>query len=473
MLLLGDDSRRYGRRNFLRIGALQLAGSAATCLTLADLARAAKNSRRRPGGPLDGVVRDRTIVFLHMQGGPPQFETFDPKMSAPVDIRSTTGEIATRLPGLTFGATFPKLAARADRLTIIRSFVPGDAKHDIKPVLSAKTRGASLGAIYARVAGTTDAERGLPTSVWCNPRSVNAEAGTGTDNFGKFNDPGLLGAGYAPFTPGNGGPLQQAMRLALPLERVNDRRSLLGRLDLLKRSVDADGGIVGMDEFQAQAFDVILNGAGDAFDLAKEDPRDVARYDTAPLMPIANIDKKWNNYARYVDHSQNIGKLMLLTRRLVEAGVGFITVSTDFVWDCHADSNNAGVVENMDYVGRPFDHAVSMFLDDLEERGLADKVLLVCCGEMGRGPRINKRAGRDHWGNLGPLLLAGGGLPRGRVYGQSTRDGGDPQSEPVTQENLLGTILNTALDVGKLRLVPGMPNDILRLTELAPIPDLV
>ncbi|MBL9093514.1 MAG: DUF1501 domain-containing protein [Planctomycetaceae bacterium] len=472
MLTLSDSSRRFGRRDFLRIGALSLGASTEVGLAASKMALAAGKTGSKQPDPRLAVLSDRTIIFLHMQGGPSQIETFDPKMAAPVEIRSLTGEIATKVPGLTFGSTFPQLARRADRLTIVRSFVPGDAKHDIKPVVSAKTHGASLGAVYARVAGATDALSGLPTSVWCNPRSVNEMAGRGTDNFGLFNDPGTLGASYAPFIPGNGGPLQQAMRLSLPLERVNDRRSLLGRLDSLKRSLDVGGNLVGMDEFQAQAFNVILNGAGDAFDLSQENPRDLARYDTAPLVPIKSIDKKWNNYRRYIDHSQNIGKLLLLTRRLVEAGVGFITVSTDFVWDNHADSNNAGIVEGMDYVARPFDHAVSMFLDDLEERGLADKVLLVCCGEMGRGPRINKRGGRDHWGNLGPLLLAGGGLPRGRVYGQSTRDGGDPQSDPVTQENLLGTIMNAAFDVGKLRLVPGLPADILRLAELAPIPDL-
>ncbi|MBL9084686.1 MAG: DUF1501 domain-containing protein [Planctomycetales bacterium] len=466
MLTLGDFSHRFGRRDFLRIGALGIAGLPAA-LQPALLQAAIRR------GPLGDIVRDRSIVFLHMQGGPTQFETFDPKMSAPSEIRCVTDEISTRIPGVTFGATFEKLAARADRLTVVRSFVPGDSSHDIKPIVSAATKKTSLGAIYARVAGTTDPRSGLPNSVWANPRSVEGKAASAEVKFGSFNDPGALGAGYAPFVPGSGGPLQQAMRLNLPLDRLNDRRSLLASLDVVKRSIDAGGALAGMDAFQEQAFQVILNGAGDAFDLAKEDPRNVARYDTEPLVPASTIDPKWNNFKRYVDHGRSLGKLMLLTRRLVEAGVGFITVSTDFVWDAHADNNNCGVAENMRYAGLPFDHAVSTFLDDLEARGLSDRVLLVCCGEIGRTPRINKRGGRDHWGGLGPLIMAGGGLPRGRVYGQSTRDGGEPNGDPVTQENLIGTLMNTAFDVGRLRLVPGMPTDILRIAEYQPIAGLV
>jgi len=471
MLTVGTSSRRFKRRDFLRIGSLGIAGCGLAALSQADLLRVAAATSGKRG--MSDIVRDRSIVFLHMSGGPSQIESFDPKMNAPAEIRSITGEVATRVPGLTFGPTFSKLADRADRLTIVRSFVPGNAQHDIKPVVSAATKQTSLGAIYSRVAGTTGAATGLPTSVWANPRSVEGSSGQAEAKFGRFNDAGALGAGYSPFVPGSGGPLQEAMRLSLPLDRLNDRRSLLASLDGIKRSIDAQGSLAGMDAFQEQAFRVILNGSADAFDLSKEDSRSLERYDTERLMPADRIDKKWNNYKRYVDHARSLGKLMLLTRRLVEAGVGFVTVSTDFVWDSHADVNNAGVAENMDYAGLPFDHAVSVFLDDLEARGLSDRVLLVCCGEIGRTPRINKRGGRDHWGNLGALMFAGGGMPRGRVYGQSTRDGGEALSEPVTQENVVGTIMNAAFDVGRLRLVPGMPPDLLKTTELPPIPNLV
>ncbi|MEM7386731.1 MAG: DUF1501 domain-containing protein, partial [Verrucomicrobiota bacterium] len=231
----------------------------------------------------------------------------------------------------------------------------------------------------------------------------------------------------------------------------------------------------GLNRFQEQAFDVVLGGASEAFDLSDEDPRTVARYDTAPLMPVASISKRWNNHKNYADHVRSLGKLMLMARRLCERGCGFVTVTTNFVWDFHADVNNATVEEGMRYVGNPFDHAVSAFLEDLEERGLSEKILLVCCGEMGRTPKINAKGGRDHWGKLAPLILSGGGLPMGQVIGESTRDGGEPNSDPVTIANLNATILHTLLDVPKIRTLTGagLPGEIDRILAAHPIPGLI
>jgi len=155
-------------------------------------------------------------------------------------------------------------------------------------------------------------------------------------------------------------------------------------------------------------------------------------YDTAPLVRPANIDRKWNNYNNYVDNARSLGKLLLLARRLCERGAGFVTVTTNFVWDMHADVNNATVTEGMGYMGPPLDHALSAFVEDLEARGLSEKILLVCCGEMGRTPRINKNGGRDHWGNLTALALHGGGLRLGQVIGQSDRTAGTPATERYT-----------------------------------------
>jgi uncharacterized protein (DUF1501 family) len=140
----------------------------------------------------------------------------------------------------------------------------------------------------------------------------------------------------------------------------------------------------------------------------------------------------------------------------------------------HADKNNAGVEEGMRYMGLPFDHAVATLVEDIEARGLSDKILVVACGEMGRTPKLNARGGRDHWGNLAPLLLAGGGLKMGQVIGQSTRDGGEPLSEPYAIKHLVATLMHTLIDVGELRVTPGVPNDISRLiTETSPIAGLL
>ena len=225
---------------------------------------------------------------------------------------------------------------------------------------------------------------------------------------------------------------------------------------------------------QQQAFDVILGGVADAFDLKKEDPRTLARYDTSKLYDVTKIDRRWNNHKNYRDHANSLGHLMLLARRLCERGCGFVTVTTNFVWDFHADKNNATVQEGMDYVGAPFDHAVSTFIEDVHARGLQDKILLVACGEMGRTPRVNNRGGRDHWGKLAPLLLSGGGLKMGQVIGESTRDAGEPAAGAVGLDHLTATIMHTLLDIPKLRTESGIPADTLRaLTAGNPIPGLL
>jgi uncharacterized protein (DUF1501 family) len=237
----------------------------------------------------------------------------------------------------------------------------------------------------------------------------------------------------------------------------------------------AEGRLVeGIDRIREQALHTLLGSVADAFDLGKEDPRVVARYDTAPLVKPENISRRWNNYNNYVDNARSLGKLLLLARRLCERGCGFVTVTTNFVWDMHADNNNATLTEGMGYMGPPLDHALATLLDDLEARGLSEKILLVACGEMGRTPRINRNGGRDHWGNLAPLLLAGGGLRMGQVIGRSTGNGGEPATSPVRIQNLLATILHTLFDVGELRLVPGLPREIAQtMTGWEAIPELL
>ena len=241
-----------------------------------------------------------------------------------------------------------------------------------------------------------------------------------------------------------------------------------------KIAIDASGTIEGMDRFQQQAFTTIVGGVAEAFDLSKEDPKTIARYDTAALVRPETISRRWNNYNNYVDNARTLGKLLLLARRLCEAGCGFVTVTTNFVWDMHADTNNATMDEGMRYCGLPLDHAVSAFIEDVHARGLDDKILLVATGEMGRTPKVNKNAGRDHWGNSTPLLLSGGGLNMGQVVGQSTRDGGQPATEPYSVPHLTSTIMHTLMDVGKLRIAQGVPADVVRVaTDSDPIKPLM
>lgn len=465
MLTIFDGANRLNRRGFLRIGGLGLGGIGAHGLGLGGLTL---RDVLAAGAAGNGVLRDKSVILLFLHGGPSQYETFDPKMTAPAGIRSVTGETATKIPGVTFGGTFTKLAARADRVSVVRSFRTGDGNHDIKPVVSKTSSGANLGSLYARIAGTNHPATGMPRNVALFPRAVWPDAKPAEESFGKFGATGTLGGAYAPFVPGAGGAMQSDMQLSLPRKRVDDRRALLAELDRLRRgidnTVDAGGSLTRLEE---QAFTTIFGGVAKAFDLSGEDPRVVERYDTAPLVRPEAISRKWNNYKNYVDNAQTLGKLLLLARRLCEAGCGFVTVTTNFVWDMHADANNAGCSEGMEYMGRPLDHALAAFLDDVRERGLSEKILLVACGEMGRTPQVNQAGGRDHWGNLAPLLLAGGGLKMGQVVGQSSRNGGDPATESYAIDHLASTVLHTLFDVGRLRLERGVPEEITKAATAA------
>ena len=462
MLTFSDHSQgasRLHRRDFLRIGGLGLGG-----LALSDLMAASQKK----------LLKDKSVIFLFMHGGPSQFETFDPKMDAPSEIRSVTGEIKTSIPGVTFGSTFERLAKLADKFSIVRSFVTGDSVHDIKTIVGKDTMKANVGSLYSRIAGPLRKGSAMPTNVALFPQAISSSAMPVIKKFGDFTSSGEFGSTYQPFVPGAGSGAQADMTLKLPQGRLDDRRTLLASLDQWKHSMDASEALGGVSDLQSLAFDVLRRGVSDAFNLSKEDPRLIARYDTSKLLPKDRISTQWNNREHYADNAATLGKLLLMARRLCERGCGFVTVTTSFVWDMHADNNNAPVRTGMDYVGRPFDHAVSALIEDIEARGLSEKIMLVCCGEMGRSPKLNVKGGRDHWGGLAPLLIYGGGLKMGQVIGQSARDGGEPASEPVTIPDLISTIMHTLVDVGEARITDGLPPGLLNvLTRGQPIRGLV
>jgi hypothetical protein len=449
MSIFSDSS--FGRRDFLRVGSLGLGG-----LSLPDFLRAEEALKS-----VGGIAKDKAVIFLFMHGGPSQFETFDPKMDAPLGVRSATGEIKTKIPGITFGPTFEKLAKLNDKFSIVRSFTTQSAAHDSKPIVSKEySSGAQIGAHYAKVAGASHPQLGMPRNVWLHPQAVDAEASDPIMKLGKFDETGPLGSSFEPFQPSGNGDLRRDMQLTVNPDRLDDRHALLASLSNFRRQIESGSLTEGLDKLQSQAFETLTGGISEAFDVSKEDAKTLERYDTAGLIDPRNISKRWNNQKRYANHVKNLGKLLLLARRLAERGAGFITVSTDFVWDMHADNNNATMTEGMDYVGRPFDHAVSAFIEDVEARGLQEKILLVCCGEMGRSPKINGKGGRDHWAGSAPLLIYGGGLQMGQVVGSSTKDGGEPASDRVTIPNLYATIMETILDVGTLRSTPGIPEEV-------------
>jgi uncharacterized protein (DUF1501 family) len=163
----------------------------------------------------------------------------------------------------------------------------------------------------------------------------------------------------------------------------------------------------------------------------------------------------------------SVGRQMLLARRLCEAGCGFVTVQ-NAGWDMHADGNNPGIVDGMEMLGRPLDKALSAFLEDVEERGLSEKILLIVTGDFGRTPKINARGGRDHWSKLATLAFAGGGLKMGQVIGQPGRNNDEPSGDAVSTPNLLATVMHYLFDIGRLRLDSSVPRELARRVEAAP-----
>ena len=215
-----DSGPQQTRRTFLTAGGLALGG-----LSLPNLLQA-RESTRRAGLP----THDLSVVFLFMHGGPPQTETFDPKMTAPAGIRSVVGEIPTRLPGITFGSPLEKLSGLADRLAVVRSFHTGDNLHNIKPIVGRASYGANLGSIYSRIVGTMHPTTGLPSNVALFPRAIDTTAQPPLTQFGRFDATGPLGESYAPFMHGGDGDFLKNLKLRVPLQRLDDRRQLLGSL---------------------------------------------------------------------------------------------------------------------------------------------------------------------------------------------------------------------------------------------------
>ncbi|HUY34186.1 MAG TPA: DUF1501 domain-containing protein [Pirellulales bacterium] len=423
------DCEGGSRREFLKIGAL-----GAGALTLPGLlaARAHAAASGRP-------VNDTAVVWVWLGGGPTHIETFDPKLTAPSEYRGITGEVATKLPGVTFGGTFPKIASVADKMAIVRSFAHTDSGHgggthfvmtgyDNRKIDNGglPTR-PSIGSVAARVRGANHPLSGIPTYVRLG--------GIGSDG------PSFLGPAYAPFDPR--GQARKNMQLVVKNDRLGDRRALLASLDRLKRDTDRGGLMDGLDRFEEQAFNLVLGKAPAAFDLKDEDPRLVDRY------------------------GKGFGEQMLSARRLCEAGCGFVTVSHGG-WDMHGQIQKALERRSVD-----LDRGIAAFVEDTVARGLDQKILLVITGEFGRTPRINKNAGRDHWAPLSTLALAGGGLKMGQVVGQSARKLDVPRTTPIGPQDLMATIFHVLGIDPRAQFVNATGRPVYLLEQGKPIAELL
>ncbi len=466
-----SESTPYGRRDFLKIGSLALGG-----LGLSNLDAAAATS-----------LRKKSVVLLFLQGGPPQIETFDPKPDGQSEIRSVTGKVKTSLPGVYFGGGLPKMASLAHKMAVVRSFKIGAAGGSHENGYTALLNGlrnpfdATMGSLYSRAAGSLNPDTGIPTNSIILPETIDPDIKLGTPS-GAFTynqtrryfcTPGKLGSEFQPFDPAGGGQLMENLKLSVPRKRFDDRRELLSKINRLRRELEKLPGLKGTSTAQQQAYDVLFRGISEAFDLSKEDPKVLDQYDTSKLVPMKMIRRGGPWYRNNFNRTTNLlGKQMLLARRLCEAGCGFVTV-VDSCWDFHNDGNNPPVKMGMDALSPQLDHAVAAFLEDVESRGLSDEILLVITSEMGRTPKKDKGGGSGHWGNLAPLVLAGGGLQMGQVIGRSDRIGGNPSSTPYTPEHLMATVLQTLFDVSETRLRTDLPAELSQLiTDGNPIREL-
>jgi hypothetical protein len=385
------DCEGVTRRDFLRVGTLGLGA-----FGLPQLLQA-KNAATTAGR----AIKNKSVIWVWLGGGATHVETFDPKMTAPVEYRSTTGEVQTPVPGMTLGGTFPQMGKLGDKLAIVRSFAHGSSSHGTgtRWVMTGYKQGReqdkpSMGSIVAKIGGTFHPTTGMPSYI-----RMNGISGDGAAH---------LGPRYSPFSPS--GDAAKNMQVKLPTDRISDRRELLGGLDRIDRDIDRSGKMRGIEGFEQQAFNLMLGQSKEAFGTKGEDKKTLARY------------------------GKRFGQSLLSARRLCEAGASFVTVSSGG-WDMHSN-----VARSMKTRGTEVDQGVSALIEDLHDRGMQDDVLIVITGEFGRTPRINKRAGRDHWGNLCTLALSGGGLNMGQVIGESSAKIEVPATSPIRPHDLMATI---------------------------------
>jgi uncharacterized protein (DUF1501 family) len=419
----------FGRRSFLRIAA-----SAPLALGL-DTATAAP-----------AKARAKSVIFVFLWGAPSHLDTCDPKPDAPADYRGPYGVIPTRTPGVHFTELLPRLAQQSQRFTLIRSHVASNAGHPQGGTVALtgfdEVPGPiqpNFGAIIARSRGQSGK---LPSFVSL-ARGPLADSTTPIRGFGG----GTLGARYDPFMIGcseSGEVNIPALQVLGDLNpaRISDRKALLAQLDQAPRALE-QAGLQSWGRNYQQAYDLLMEPAArSAFDLTREKPAVRARYGQTVF-----------------------GQSALMARRLVEAGVPYvqlnysrhpeaITPGFEFGWDTHI--YNFELLQ--DQHCPIFDRVFTALLDDLHERGLIDRTLVVCMGEFGRTPKINNRASRDHWTRCYFSLWAGAGLPVGRVLGGSDRLGAEVRGDPVTPLMVGTTIMELAgIDTqarAELRVLP-------------------
>lgn len=427
MLTILGSKQRYcdgiNRRDFLKVGAL--GGTLGLPELLRLQSHAAEKSSAQP----------RAVIMVCLNGGPSHVDMYDLKPEAPAEIRGEFRPVATNVPGFDICELMTLQAGIADKLALVRNVQwPIDDGHRLHLVFTGFPASAgrpSFGSVVSRL--NRDQNNPLPPyiSMAQFPPHPILRGHEDPSYVGSPHRPfvpyqaGALASGQITYTgPGAGGVKNLELVEGVTREHLVDRKTLLSAFDKLKRGIDSSGELAGKDAFTIRALEMISsNKVRDAFDLSQESA-DVHALYGGDIQCDNDPDRRrcWE------------GSKFLMARRLVEAGVPVVTLAAG-VWDTHSDH----FAYQRDYIPR-LDQSMHALVTDLHERGLDQHVAVVVCGEMGRTPRINATAGRDHWPSAGFALFAGGGLRMGQVIGATDARGERPVARPYTPQSILATL---------------------------------
>jgi hypothetical protein len=408
------------RRGFLRLGAFG-AG-----LTLAEMLRQRAGAASASSG--------KSAILIYLPGGPSHIDTYDLKPQAPVEFRGEFKPTPTNVPGVQICELFPRQARMWDKLAVVRSLVSVEEHSDslvMTGYSESQNRTAhhpSFGAVVSKLRGQGAAD--IPPFVSLRGMSIGTE-------------PGYLGVAHRPFTPDGPGLRNLTLANGVSADRLEDRKGLLTTFDQVRRDVDASGTMRGLDAFTTRAFDMIASGAvRKALDLSREDPRVRDRY--------KGVEQ------------------FLRARRLVEAGVGCVTLAIGG-WDTHS-----GNFKQLRRQLPEVDRGVANLVQDLHDRGLDQDVVTLMWGEFGRTPRINNSdGGRDHWAPAMSALVAGGGLRMGQAVGSTNARAEHPKDRRYTAPQLLSTVYQ-ALGIDPAQTFPnGSGRPMYILDDREPISELL
>jgi hypothetical protein len=360
-------------------------------------------------------------------------DMYDLKPEAPAEFRGEFKPISTNVSGVEICEHFPMQAKMWDKLAAVRSLISVDEHSDSLVMTGFPDRvnriqdHPSFGSVVSKVrSGSSDA---VPPFVSLRGMSRGTE-------------PGFLGVAHRPFTPSGPGNNNLRMATGVTVERLEDRKSLLGAFDDTRRDIDATGTMVGMDSYTERAVEMVTGGVvRKALDLKNEDAKTLERY--------KGIES------------------FLTARRLVEAGVGFVTLSYGG-WDTHG--------QNFQTLKRQLpnvDRAIANLIQDLHDRGMQDDVVTVMWGEFGRTPKVNNNAGRDHWSPVMSAMVAGGGLKMGQMVGSSTAKGERPKDSPYTVPQLMSTLYRAIGIDPSATFLNGSGRPMYILEDRAPVKELV